>query len=675
MESDQLDNKLNQYFPGKVVRKDLLHQIRGGENVPSYVLEYLLGKYCATDDPIEIGLGIAAVKDTLHSNYFRHDESNKAQSLVEQRGHHRFIDRVEVRYLASQTKHWAAMDNFGYSYIHIPEEYYRRYDRLLEGGIWAIVDIEFVQPEEGRKDSPFHIADLRPIQIARFDIEEFEDCRREFTRDEWLDILLRSIGLEPNIMDHRLKILQITRLIPFVEKNYNFIELGPRGTGKSYVFSEMSPYCILISGGKASKANLFYNNARRQVGLVGFWDVVAFDEVAGMKVTDIDTIQIMKDYMANGRFSRGITQVMADASLVFVGNLNQSVETLVQNSATDLFQPLPKEFDMAVIDRLYFYLPGWEIPKTSKDHLTTHYGFITDYLSEAFRELRKRNLFDVVERYYRFGSHVEGRDAIAVKRTVAGLLKLLHPSGGYGKEEVREYLELALEGRRRVKEQLKKRGSFEFYKTSFSYLDNEDGTERTVGVPEQGGTGAISIDPQPPGIVYTAGTDVEGKVGLYRLEITITDGSGKLRIPTSLSSSIKESVNRAMAYLKNVKTRLGIDPLIARKDIYAEAIDLSGGHVACDCGVAFYLAIISALQNRRVEGGTIVIGDLTVQGNIKGVLSLIEPLSISMENGAIRALIPMTNKTQFTSLPEEVIEKVDLVFYGDPERAVSKGLE
>jgi ATP-dependent Lon protease len=675
MESDQLDNKLNQYFPGKVVRKDLLHQIRGGENVPSYVLEYLLGKYCATDDPIEIGLGIAAVKDTLHSNYFRHDESNKAQSLVEQRGHHRFIDRVEVRYLASQTKHWAAMDNFGYRYIHIPEEYYRRYDRLLEGGIWAIVDIEFVQPEEGRKDSPFHIADLRPIQIARFDIEEFEDCRREFTRDEWLDILLRSIGLEPNIMDHRLKILQITRLIPFVEKNYNFIELGPRGTGKSYVFSEMSPYCILISGGKASKANLFYNNARRQVGLVGFWDVVAFDEVAGMKVTDIDTIQIMKDYMANGRFSRGITQVMADASLVFVGNLNQSVETLVQNSATDLFQPLPKEFDMAVIDRLYFYLPGWEIPKTSKDHLTTHYGFITDYLSEAFRELRKRNLFDVVERYYRFGSHVEGRDAIAVKRTVAGLLKLLHPSGGYGKEEVREYLELALEGRRRVKEQLKKRGSFEFYKTSFSYLDNEDGTERTVGVPEQGGTGAISIDPQPPGIVYTAGTDVEGKVGLYRLEITITDGSGKLRIPTSLSSSIKESVNRAMAYLKNVKTRLGIDPLIARKDIYAEAIDLSGGHVACDCGVAFYLAIISALQNRRVEGGTIVIGDLTVQGNIKGVLSLIEPLSISMENGAIRALIPMTNKTQFTSLPEEVIEKVDLVFYGDPERAVSKGLE
>ena len=675
MKSELLDEKLNEHFPGKVVRKDLLHQIRGGENVPSYVLEYLLGKYCATDDPFEITLGIKAVKDTLSSNYFRHDESNKAQSLVEQRGQHRFIDRIEVRYLASQTKHWASMDNFGYSYIHIPEEYYRRYDRLLEGGIWAIVDVEFVQPEEGRKDSPFHVADLRPIQISRFDMDEFVDGRREFTREEWLDILLRSIGLEPNIMDHRLKMLQLTRLIPFVEKNFNFIELGPRGTGKSYVFSEMSPYCILLSGGKASKANLFYNNARRQVGLVGFWDVVAFDEVAGMKVTDSDTIQIMKDYMANGRFSRGITQVMADASLVYVGNLNQSVEALVQSSATDLFQPLPKEFDMAVMDRLHFYLPGWEIPKTSKDHLTTHYGFITDYLSEAFRDLRKQNLFDIAERYFRFGSHVEGRDAIAIKRTVAGLLKLLHPGGRYNKEEVQEYLELAMEGRRRVKEQLKKRGSFEFYKTTFSYLDNEEGIERTVGVPEQGGTGAISIDPQPPGIVYTAGTDDEGKVGIYRLEVTIADGSGKVRMPTSLSTSIRESVNRAMAYLQNVKTQLGIDHLLAKKDVYAEAVDLSGGAIACDCGVAYYLAIISALQNRRAGGGMIVIGDLTVQGNIKGVLSLIEPLSIAMENGALQALIPMTNKAQFTSLPEEVIEKVDLVFYGDPDRAVAKGLE
>ena len=675
MQADVLDQKLTRVFAGKVVRKDLLHQIKGGENVPSYVLEYLLGKYCASDDLDEVALGIEAVKDTLHRNYFRHDESNKAQSLVEQRGRHRFIDRVQVRYLPSEVKHWAAMDNFGYNRIHVPEEYYRRYDRLLEGGIWAIVDLEFHPPEMGKRESPFHIAELRPIQLARFDFEEFSAGRGNFTRDEWLDILLRTTGLEPAVMEHRLKMLLLTRLIPFVEKNYNFVELGPRGTGKSYAYSEMSPYCILISGGKASAANLFYNNARRQVGLVGYWDVVAFDEVGGMKGANVETIQIMKDYMANGRFSRGITQVIADASLVFVGNLNQPVETLVQNSATDLFQPLPPDFDLAVIDRLHFYLPGWEVPKTSKDILTVHYGFVTDYLAEAFRALRKQNLYDAVERYYRFGSHVEGRDASAIRRTVAGLLKLLHPDSGYTKAELQEYLELAMEGRRRVKEQLKKRGSFEFYKTSFSYIDEEDDTERTVGVPEQGGTGAIPTDPQPAGTVFTAAADTEARVGLFRLEVTLTAGTGKLRVPTGLDTSLRESLNRALAYLQIVKTRLGIEPLLAQKDIYAEVVDLSGGRVECTCGVAFYVAIISALQNRRVQGGTIVMGDLTIQGNIKGVLSLMEPLAIAMDNGALRAVVPLSNKSQFAGLPEDVVEKVDLVFYGDVERAVMKALE
>ena len=675
MQADALDRKLTEVFAGRVVRKDLLHQIKGGENVPSYVLEYLLGKYCASDDPFEIELGITAVKDTLHSNYFRHDESNKAQSLVEQHGRHRFIDRVEVRYVPSEVKHWAAMDNFGYSRIHVPEEFYRRYDRLLEGGIWAIVDLEFVPPDSTKRDSPFHISDLRPIQLARFDLDEFSEGRRQFARDEWLDAVLRTIGLEPSAMDHRLKLLLLTRLIPFVEKNYNLIELGPRGTGKSYVYSEMSPYCILISGGKASAANLFYNNARREVGLVGYWDVIAFDEVGGMKATAPETIQIMKDYMANGRFSRGITQVLAEASMVFVGNLNQPVEILVQNSATDLLQPLPAEFDLALIDRLHFYLPGWEIPKTSRDILTVHYGFVTDYLAEAFRALRKQNLYDALDGFYRFGPHVEGRDASAIRRTVAGLLKLLHPHGTYTKAELQEYLELAMEGRRRVKEQLKKRGSFEFYKTSFSYIDEETAVEQTVGVPEQGGTGAIPTDPQPPGTVFTAAANAEARVGLFRLEITLTAGNGKLRVPTGLDTSLRESLNRAFAYLQNVKTRLGIEALLAQKDIYAEAVDLSGGRIECPCGVAFYVAIMSALQNRRVQGATVVMGDLTIQGNIKGLLSLAEPLTIAMDNGALRAVVPLSNKTQFAGLPEEVVEKVDLVFYGDVERAVMKALE
>ncbi len=473
---DQLDQLLLRTFPGKVVRKDLLHQIKGGENVPSYVLEYLLGRYCASDDPHEIQLGIEAVKQTLRDNYFRHDEANKAQSLVEQRGRHRFIDRVEVRFVPSEMKYWASMDNFSFDRIHVNERFYRQYDRLLEGGIWAIVDLEYRADEDedasrNRKKSPFHIADMRPIQLARFDFEEYCDGRRGFTTEQWLDVLLRNTGLDPSRMERRLKLVILSRLIPFVERNYNLIELGPRGTGKSYAFSEMSPYSILISGGKASSANLFYNNARRQVGLVGHWDIIAFDEVGGMKVQDPDTIQIMKDYMANGRFSRRVTQVMADASFAFVGNLNQSVDTLVQNAGMDLFQPLLKEFDLALMDRLHFYVPGWEVPKNSSDLLTTRYGFVTDYLAEAFRVLRKENRYDQVGRHFRFGSHVEGRDATAARRTVSGLLKLLHPDGAYTVDEIRDYVELALEGRRRVKEQLKKRGSFEFYKTSFSYID------------------------------------------------------------------------------------------------------------------------------------------------------------------------------------------------------------
>jgi ATP-dependent Lon protease len=625
--------------------------------------------------PVEIRIGIEAVKETLRTNYFRHDESNKAQSLVEQHGRHRFIDRVEVRFLPSEMKYWASMDNFSYARIHIPDEFHRRFERLLEGGIWAIVDVEYRPNEDGGRGSPFHISELKPIELARFDFEEYCAGRKGFTTDEWIDLLLRSSGLEPARFDKRLKLLLLSRFLPFVEKNYNYIELGPRGTGKSYAFSEMSPYCILISGGKASSANLFYNNARRQVGLVGHWDVVAFDEVGGMKVNDPDTIQIMKDYMANGRFSRGVTQVHADASLAFVGNLNQPVETLVQGPATDLFQPLPKEFDLAMIDRLHFYMPGWEAPKNSKDILTSHYGFVTDYLAEAFRNLRKDNRFDAVDRYYRFGSHVEGRDATAAKKTVSAFLKLMHPDGEYTKEDLLGYLELALEARRRVKEQLKKRGSFEFYKTSFSYIDQEDGTERSVAVPEQGGKGAISQDPLPPGSVYAVAADVEGKVGLFRLEVSLTAGTGKIRTPSGLEKGLKESLSRAVTYLQMVKDKLGLTPVLAQKDICAEAVDLSGARVECACGVAFYVAMMSAIQNRRVQAGTVVMGDLTIQGNLRGVPSITEPLQVALENGAIRAMVPISNKAQFAALPEETVEKLDVTFYGDVDRAVLKAIE
>ncbi len=675
MQHDALDKKAVSVFAGKTVRKDLLHQIKGGENVPSYVLEYLLGRYCASDNEEEIRIGVDAVKETLVTNFFRHDEANKAQATVERKGKHRFIDRVEVRFLASENKYWASMDHFGYSKLHILEEFYRRYERLLEGGVWGIVDIEFRVDEEGKKGSPFHIVEFRPIQLARFDMEEYIEGRRSMTREEWSELLLRSVGLEPARMENRLKLLLLTRMIPFVEKNYNFIELGPRGTGKSYAFSEMSPYSMLLSGGKASSANLFYNNARRKVGLVGHWDVVAFDEVGGMRITDPDVLQIMKDYMANGRFSRGVTPVQAEASLVFNGNLNQPVETLVQNSATDLFQPLPKEFDLALLDRMHFYLPGWEIPKTSKDILTVHYGFVTDYLAEAFRMLRKQNRFNEAERAFRFGPHVEGRDATAVRKTVSGLLKIIHPDGEWSKEELTEYVELALEGRRRVKEQLKKRGSFEFYKTTFSYLDLDTDMEQIVVVPEQSSGGVISADPLPPGTVYTAAVNAEAKVALFRLEVTLTAGNGKLRTPAGLEKTLKESLNRAFSFLQSAKEKLGLDRDLAQKDICAEAVDLTGGRVECPCGVAFFTAMISVIRSRQVQAGTVILGDLTIQGNIKGPTSITEPLQLALDSGAIRALVPVANKAQFSGLPEDLVERLDVVFYGDLDRAVVKTLE
>ena len=675
MELDALDRKLVAAFPGKVVRKDLLHQIKGGENVPSYVLEYLLGRYCASDDEDEIQAGIAAVKDTLQKQYFRQDEANKAQALVERNGRHRFIDRIEVRFVPSETKYWASMDNFGYQRIHIPDELHRRYDRLLEGGIWAMVDLEYRLPEEqGKGQSPFHVADLKPIQLARFDFDEFCEARRGFSTEEWLDVLTRSIGLEPGRLEQRQKMLFASRLLPFVEKNYNLIELGPRGTGKSYAYTEFSPYAILISGGKASTANLFYNNARRKVGLLGHWDVVAFDEVGGMKVSDPDAIQIMKDYMANGRFSRGITQVHADASLVFVGNLNQPVESLVASAGTDLFQPLPKEFDLAVIDRLHFYLPGWEIPKNGKALLTDHYGFVTDYIAEALRALRRQNRFDALEGRFRLGSHVEGRDANGIKRTVSGLLKLLFPHGEHTKGELLDCLTLAMEGRRRVKEQLKKRGAFEFYKTTFTWIDVDDGREAVVAVPEQGGAGAISPDPLPPGTVYTALSDSEARVGLFRLEVAPAAGSGKLRTPSGMPKGLKDSMQRAFSLLQSVKERQGFGPMLAQKDLAVEAVDLSGGGADGDCGVAFFVAMVSSLLGRASQPATVILGDLSVQGNIKHLPSIVEPLQIALDNGAQRALVPLSNKSQVASLPEEIVDRLDILFYGDVERATTKAI-
>lgn len=479
---DALDQKLTGTFDGKVVRKDLLHRIKKGTNVPTFVLEFLLARYCASDDAAEIQAGMEAVLDTLNENYVRPNEANAAQSRVATKGKHRFIDKVHVNYVEKDRRHWAALENFDSRRVAISEKFYRDNDRLLQGGLWAEMTIAFNEVEED--GYTFYVEDLRPIQLSRFDFERYKEGRAEFSRDEWLDVILRSVGLEPAKLTHRVKLHFIARLAPLIEANYNFIELGPRGTGKSYFFSEFSPYSTLISGGQATKATLFYNNQRRKIGLVGYWDTVAFDEVGGIKVKDPDTIQIMKDFMANGRFSRGV-EVIADASMAFVGNLDLSVEQIVNSEVYDLFQPLPKEFDLAVQDRFACYLPGWEMPKNSSEFLTSHYGFITDYLAEAFHyQLKQTNRYEEVSKRIRLGKSVEGRDEKGIKKTVCAFLKILHPNGPPTDAEFDEYVGYAVEMRRRVKEQMNKRKSDdEFGRINLSFI-NSAGDDIVVYCPE-----------------------------------------------------------------------------------------------------------------------------------------------------------------------------------------------
>ena len=466
---DELDQKLNAVFDGKVLRKDLLHRIKKGTNVPTFVLEFLLAKYCASNSEDEIEAGLDAVLATLQENYVRPDEANAAQSKVATKGRHRFIDKVHVRYVEKEKRHWAALENFNSQRIAIAEKFYRDNDRLLEGGIWAEVTLAHNDIDED--DYAFSIEDLRPIQLTRFDFDRYAEGRVAFTRDEWLSVVLRSVGLEPSKLSKRVQMHFIARLAALVEPNYNYIELGPRGTGKSYFFSEFSPYATLISGGQATKATLFYNNARRKVGLVGFWDTVAFDEVGGIKVRDPDTIQIMKDFMANGRFSRG-AEVIADASLSFVGNIDVSVQQVVNSNEYDLFQPLPPEFDLAVMDRFAAYIPGWEMPKNSSEFLTSNYGFITDYLAEAFHyQFKHTNRYEEVSKRIRLGKAIEGRDEKSIKKTICAFLKVLHPNGPPTDEEFEEYVAYATEYRRRVKEQMNKRKpDDEFARINLSYF-------------------------------------------------------------------------------------------------------------------------------------------------------------------------------------------------------------
>ena len=668
---DDLDDKVNRVFAGKVVRKDLVRKVKVGANVPVFVLEYLLGKYCASSDEIAIQMGLQVVNDTLADNYIRPDESTKAQSKVKEAGTHTFIDKVKVRLVDS--RYWAEVTNFGHRYVRVPDHYVRDFGRLLTGGIWAQIDMRFEYDEESKGKYPFWIDKLTPIQLATFDLTDYRKLRSEFIADEWIDLMMRSIGYEPAGMDRRLKLLFLTRLIPFCERNYNLVELGPRGTGKSYAIQEFSPYSALLTG-PTTVANLFGHMTGKQKGMVMIWDVIGFDEVADLQRMPKEVVTTMKTYCESGQFQRGQEALAGYASIAMFGNTQQPIDVMVQTG--HLFAPMPDVIrdDMAFIDRLHYYLPGWEVPKMRNEHFTDHYGFVVDYLAEALRDLRKHNYTEIIDHHFALGSHLNARDRKAVRRTVSGLVKILHPHGHVSRDDLEEILRLALEGRRRVKEQLKKMGSFEYYQTSFSYQVSETGEEKFVGIPEQGGRDLISPDPQAPGTIYSASVSGDGTVGMYRIEISLSSGTGKLKPAGGISGAMKESTSRAFSYLLANKNAFGVGREVDTSDFHVEVIDLLGNKVEAEVGVAFFVAAYSVLRKAPPQPGLLVLGDMSVQGNIKAVRSLTEPLQVAMDNGAKRALVPIQNKRQFLDVNPDVLEQVDPIFYGDLRQAGFKAL-
>ena len=689
-----IKDKLRQHFDGKIVRKDLTKKIKEGANVPVYVLEFLLGQYCSSDDDEVIEQGVQNVKRILADNFVRPDEAQKVLSRLRSRGSHTIIDMVTVRLDIKKDCFFAEFSNLGLANIPITDEYPEKYDRLLCGGIWCIVQLDYEtegdnnfgiidadgntlqSKQKKQKDiSPISIRKLTPIQMPHIDIEDLKRGRQAFTKEEWLDVMLRSIGMEPDELTYREKWLLLTRMIPLVENNFNLCELGPRSTGKSHLYKEISPNSILVSGGQTTVANLFYNMGRKTVGLVGLWDCVAFDEVAGIKFKDKDGVQIMKDYMASGSFARGKEEKAASASMVFVGNINQSVDVLLKTSS--LFDPFPPEMgtDTAFLDRMHCYLPGWEIPKFRPEHFTNDYGFISDYLAEFIRELRKEQYGDAIDHYFRLGKNLNQRDTIAVRRMADGYLKLLYPDGSFTKEEVEEVLQISLEMRRRVKEQLKKLGGMEFYDVNFSYIDNETFEEHYVSVPEQGGGKLIPEGMCNPGQVYTVSQGKSGMLGVFRLESQMLPGNGKFeRTGIGSDRDAKESTNTAFNFLKANGNRISGSISTTTKDYIINYQDLQGIGMTGKLALPTLIAMCSIALGKPTLSSLAVLGEISISGTMMKVDELANSLQVCLDSGAKRVLLPITSAAELGTVPADLIGSFNLIFYSSAEDAVFKAL-
>lgn len=670
-----INKKLRQYFDGKIVRKDLTKSIKEGANVPVYVLEFLLGQYCSSDDPEIVEEGVKTVKKILADNFVRPDEAQKVLSILREQGSYTVIDRITAKLNIKQDRYEAEFSNLGVKEILLAPEYVSNFDRLLCGGIWCIVQLEYEFLEEDRRAMPIRVRKLTPIQMPHIDLDEIKEARKEFTKEEWINILLRSTGMESDKFTEREKWLLLARMIPLVENNFNLCELGPRSTGKSHIYKEISPNSILVSGGQTTVANLFYNMANKTVGLVGLWDCVAFDEVAGITFKDKDGIQIMKDYMASGSFARGKEEKAASASMVFVGNINQSVDVLLKTS--HLFEPFPEAmaYDTAFLDRMHCYIPGWEIPKYRPDFFTNEYGFITDYLSEFMREMRKEQFSDISDKYFRFGTNLNQRDVIGVRKLISGFAKLLYPDGVFTKNDIAEIIKISLELRRRVKEQLKKIGGMEFYDVNFSFIDNETFEEHYVSVPEQGGGKLIPEGISNPGHVYTVSRGKSGMIGVYRLETQVLPGNGKFE-RTGLSSDreAKEATNTAFNYLKANSRSISSSISTTTKDYIINYQDLNGIGITKYLTLPTLIAIASAALNKPTLGSLAVLGEISISGTILKVEELASVLQVCLDAGAKKVLIPITSAVELGTVPSDLIGAFSLIFYSTPQEAVFKAL-
>ena len=676
---NDLDRKLLEHFRGYVVKKDLVRSVKVGANVPTFVLEYLIANSCSTEDEEKIRIGMENVKRVLSDHYVNPEESSLIQSKIRERGRYKIIDKISVELDSKKDVYWAKLQYSNIKYGIISDEFVKQHEKMLMGGIWAIIDVEYdPNIRVGQNIFPFVITEIKPIQLSSFDNTRIINKRKEFTKSEWLDVLLRSCGYEPTAEDmtDRIKMLLLSRLIPMVESNFNFIELGPRSTGKSFVFKELTPYAVLISGGQGTVAKLFVNGSTGKVGAVGQWDAICFDEATDKIFKDRDAVPLMKDYMESGSFSRAGAggEITGVASIILNGNINQPVETVLQTS--HLFSPLSDEVnsDTAFLDRIHFYLPGWEMIKFSPNHFTSSFGLSTDYFSEALKSLRRVTYTDALEKFYSLGSNLKQRDTKPVKKTVSGFIKLMHPDGEYTKEDVKEYLEIALEMRRRVKEQLKRIGGMEFWDTNFSYIDKDSQEEFFVGLPEEKGSHLIENTPLPPGVCYTSTSDGEN-VALVRIETVAVVGSGKLNITGVNNTAVKENIKNTYQYIKaNEKTILSDNHSLKNYDITIQVTNLLGATISSGIGSAVYIAIVSALYKKNLKAGLAVLGNISVGGAIERATNFADKVTTLSENGAKSVIVPMDNLNEISNVPPTVLGNTDVPFYQNNQMLLQKAV-